>query len=788
MTLKSPFRRPKPSNDVDNLNSLHDHATLDIRLVNITKFARPARIKPTWAAQLEQVKHALARATFTLCWLPSLALSVMNWSAGKNQLPFLLFAVLTLWYLLEYLVPRKQVNVFSILLAIVILYVPTLESASHPQIWYLVNLSGAATVVLAALYATWPISLLFIGIAALIEHFVIVSQSNGLYASGVYWLNGWVTPLWIFLLGSFVGFAFHGLEESFTQEDRITESMETLKARDAIMRALAEEHSSQRRRLHETVLNTLATLVRKNTGETETLLNRLRSEIAEARFYQGLVAPTSMSAIISSVVPKLAPGDPKVEIKRGEDILLPQKIARDVRDAMAELILNAVRHSGGSQVHISWERKQNNLVIKVKDNGVGLSPKSSKGLGLGQILPEILADRHAEMNISAGEGTGTEIQLTIPFEQEEVQPAISHTSPHSLFEMFDSVGRILLAAPALAVAGLSWWLVGPYTPKPLLIGLLVIHIASVLIASINPRAKGGWLLIVLGLFAGLSIVMLISNNSNACENTGQLRWAANFLCSTTSIGAVFYVPRRLRLIFVALTITSLYAMGLLLPRACSNALVTPASALLGFFIVLVTLWRQSNRWRASLRVSKERSAELTRRRIERKIDADRAEQWFSAMDYLDRFAKSATGGALVESDLQRQAHIEEARLRARLQLDPFMTGGFARLALDLVNTAARQNWTPTVAVVEASTDSEPVSAEVHQAMCDAFIGIETGMCQITLYLEDDEECLTVVSSCLELQHAAVAIGSGLRGGGGHRARAVFDSVNGEQWLEIRRAI
>ena len=758
--------------------------------MNLIKFVHPAKIEPTWAAQLEQVKLALARATFTLCWVPSIVLSFINWSRGKGDLPYLLFLALLLWYLFEYSVPRKQGNVISILLAIAILYVPALAPSSHPQIWYAVNLSGVATVVLAALYSTWPRSLIFMGIAAVIEHLVILSESGGLYNTGAYWLNGWVTPLWIFLLGAFVGFAFHGLEETFAQEDRIAESMETLKARDAIMRALAEEHSSQRRRLHETVLNTLATLVRKNTGETETLLSRLRSEIAEARFYQGLVAPTSMSAIIESVVPNLAPGDPSVSVIEGEDVLLPQKIARDVRDAMAELILNAVRHSGGSKVEISWLSKQKSLVIKVKDNGVGLSQKSSKGLGLGQILPEILADRHAKMNIVTGDGTGTEIELVIPLEEELDRPAVSHTPPHSLFEMFDSVGRILLAAPALAVAGLSWWLVGPYSPKPLLMGLLAIHVVSVLVASTNPRRKGGWLLIVVGLFAGLAIVLVISNNVNACQNIGQLRWAANFLCSSTSIGAVFYVPRRLRLVFIALTIVALYSLGLLLPRECEGALLTPASALLGFFLVLITLWRQSNRWRASLRVSKARSAELTRRRIERKIDADRAEQWFSAMDYLDRFAKSAASGHLVESELQRQAHIEEARLRARIQLDPFVTGGFAQLALDLVNVAAERSWTPTIAVVEALADSEPVSSKVHRAMCEAFEGSETGMCQITLYLDEGEECLTVVSSCLDLQSAAVAIGSGLRNGYGveKRTRAVFDSVNGEHWLEIRRGI
>jgi signal transduction histidine kinase len=758
--------------------------------VKVRAAIRSVRIEPTWAAQLKQVKRALARATFTLCWLPSIALSLVNWSTGKSGLPLLLYFSLLLWYLLEYFVPRKWGNVASILLAIAILYVPALELSTHPHIWLVINLSGVATVVLAALYASWPVSLLFIGASVLIEHFLIVSQINTLFVADVYWMNGWVTPLWIFLLGAFVGFAFHGLEETFAQEDRITESMETLKARDAIMRALAEEHSSQRRRLHETVLNTLATLVRRNTGETETLLNRLRSEIAEARFYQGLVSPTSMSAIVGSVVPTLGSGDPSVDIKRGEEILLPQKIARDVRDAMAELILNAVRHSGGSHVHIFWERRQKNLVIKVVDDGIGLPQKSSKGLGLGQILPEILADRRAMMNITSGEGTGTQIELVVPLEEEEDRPAISHTPPHSLFEMFDSVGRILLAAPALAVAGLSWWLIGPYSPKLILMGLLVVHVVALLVASVNPRRKGAWTLIVVGLFAGLIIVLLISLSNNACQNIGQLRWAANFLCSSTSIGAVFYVPRRLRLIFMAATIAALYLMSFLLPNACSSALLIPASALLGFFLVLITLWRQANRWRASLRVGRARIAELTRRRIERKIDADRAEQWFAAMGFLDRFAKSASTGLIAESNLQKQAHIEEARLRARIQIDPFITGGFAQLALSLVNVAARSHWTPTIAVVEALSDSDPVSSDVHLFLSEAFAGIETGTCQITLYLDEDEECLTVVSSCLDLEKAAAAIGSGRRNGVGSekRIRAVFDSVHGEHWLEIRRGI
>ena|GEM_PF-4719948 len=761
--------------------------------MSVSDVIRMGNTKPTRVAQLQQVRRALARAAFTLCWLPTVIFSLIYWTQGRTEAPVILLALLLLWYLVEYKAPRRYSNYLSILLAMFILYVPALESNPSSHLWFAVTLAGVATEVLSALYAPWPVALLFVLSTALIEHLVLVHQTFFLSGPGISVLSDWIGPLWLALIGAFVAFANHRINETLSREDRITESLETLKARDAISRALSEEHASQQRRLHETVLNTLATLVRKDTGSTGPLLARLRDEISQARVYQGLETPSSMSAIVASVIPPTNNNDPRIEVTEGDDIVLAPAVARDVRDAMAELVRNAIKHSGGSRIHISWEVSGTNLLIKVADDGIGIPEKANKGLGLGRIMPEILRDREAKMNIQANGGAGTEVDLSIPLHTEQNE-TVERESPRLILEEFDSVGRLLLAAPALSVAALGWWLIAPYEPKPLLAGLLFLHVASVLTASINPRARGAWILIGVGLVIGLVIISLISIDAKTCVNIGQLRWAANFLYNSTSLGLVLYAPKRLRIILIIATTSGLFLISLFLPSACTSVLLTPAIALLGLFLIALSLWRQTNRWRASVWLGERRSAEMTRRRIERRLSIYRADQWSSALDGLEMFAEAAANGSLIESEVQERAHIEEERLRARIQLDPFVNGSFAQMALDLVNGAAAHGWTPKITVVETFMNSQAIPDRVRRALSKACTENKQSSCQITLYLDEGEECLTIVSPFLDVERVASEInltGTGTvaeAAPGTKPIRAIFDSSYGEKWLEIRRRI
>lgn len=750
------------------------------------------RVISTEASQTEQlrrVKVALVRVVFLIGWLPSVIASVVFWVQGKSQLPLVLYLLLVIWHLVEYLTPPPYNKFASIILAQVILYMPVFEPRPSTPSWYIITLAGVATTTVSALYAPWPLSLLVVGIGALVEHAVITVRLGSSLNPDAFLLHGWIAPLWLLLLGLLVAHSFRRLDIAMAEADRLSESLEALNAREALARALHEERSLQQRRLHETVLNTLASLVRKGAKSIQPTIYRLRDEIAEARAIEGLNRPTSMFNIVRSALPALGDLDPRIDIIEGEDILLPRLIARDVRDALAELIRNAIKHSRGTRVLISWEVSKAHLSIKVIDDGVGMANSKSTGLGLGRILPEILRDLSARMSIRSDPRSGTEVLLMVPLETHEIETP-TEVPKRALIAELDSASRVVLFAPAISVVIAGWWLIQPFEPKPVLVALLLGHVVSVLAAATDLRAPHAWILMVIGLSTGLAILGLISFNTTSCANVSRLQWIANFLCTTTTLGLVFYGPQRLRAVIIPLTTLALFLIGQNIPEGCGNPLLVPAMALLALSILVFALWQQGKYWTTSVIRGQLRRDELTRRRIEQRVNAYRSSQWFTALGYLDRFVDDIESGTLTEDVLSMRAHIEEQRLRARIQLDPFVNGAFARLALDLVNVAAENDWTPTITVVETSGDATALPVSVSRALIELCADTKHGPCQLTLYLEDEQECLSIVSPSSKLSGAADVIGTALAmtdvSSSERRISMIFETLGSEAWLEIRR--
>ena len=99
--------------------------------------------------------------------------------------------------------------------------------------------------------------------------------------------------------------------------------------------------------------------------------------------------------------------------------------AADVRDflfrAVRELLLNAVKHTAGSPVHVSMDSlSRGKVIITVSDEGPGLDTKmldaagiGTKGLGLFNIRERILSFG-GDFQIESSPGAGTRIILVAP--------------------------------------------------------------------------------------------------------------------------------------------------------------------------------------------------------------------------------------------------------------------------------------------------------------------------------------------------------------------------------------
>ena len=95
---------------------------------------------------------------------------------------------------------------------------------------------------------------------------------------------------------------------------------------------------------------------------------------------------------------------------------LPPRIQHELLRFAQEAISNAVRHAKPTVVSVTLRWEPPNLVLKVKDNGSGISSASlekSEGFGLRNMRTRA-AQIDAKLAIQTAAGHGTSIVLTVP--------------------------------------------------------------------------------------------------------------------------------------------------------------------------------------------------------------------------------------------------------------------------------------------------------------------------------------------------------------------------------------
>ena len=78
-----------------------------------------------------------------------------------------------------------------------------------------------------------------------------------------------------------------------------------------------------------------------------------------------------------------------------------------------ELLINAVKHSGASNVNIIINRKPEIITVAVEDDGTGLLRSSGKGFGLFSIRERLLA-LGGNLKIISEQGKGLMAVMTCP--------------------------------------------------------------------------------------------------------------------------------------------------------------------------------------------------------------------------------------------------------------------------------------------------------------------------------------------------------------------------------------
>jgi signal transduction protein with GAF and PtsI domain len=101
----------------------------------------------------------------------------------------------------------------------------------------------------------------------------------------------------------------------------------------------------------------------------------------------------------------------------GDDVALPSQVATSLALVVNELIQNAMEHAfvgrSEGQVVVSLQRGTGELAIEVRDDGVGLSGRLSRHLGLEIVETLVCEDLHGDWTLSTDDGTSAHITLSL---------------------------------------------------------------------------------------------------------------------------------------------------------------------------------------------------------------------------------------------------------------------------------------------------------------------------------------------------------------------------------------
>ena len=97
---------------------------------------------------------------------------------------------------------------------------------------------------------------------------------------------------------------------------------------------------------------------------------------------------------------------------------LPLPIERELYFALREGVLNAIRHSRATEMHLSLSQTRTTCEARLRDNGVGFNVAAAEGsshYGL-RGMRERIRKIGGDLSLQSAPGKGTEIHITVPLQ------------------------------------------------------------------------------------------------------------------------------------------------------------------------------------------------------------------------------------------------------------------------------------------------------------------------------------------------------------------------------------
>jgi len=229
------------------------------------------------------------------------------------------------------------------------------------------------------------------------------------------------------------------LDEGKRAEEMLTKSRERLRNLSERLQSLLEEERTRISREIHDELGQALTALKMDLSMTRRSLDSGGHAGQSAKIHEIERAANRIIRTVRKIATELRPGildelgvaaalewatkdfQNRTGIRCNVAIQAGHKLSDPVRDTaifriVQEALTNVMRHAAASQVNVSLEKKDNTLIVAVRDNGIGIMEErifAPKSLGLTGIRERVRM-LGGETEISGKPGKGTLIRVTLP--------------------------------------------------------------------------------------------------------------------------------------------------------------------------------------------------------------------------------------------------------------------------------------------------------------------------------------------------------------------------------------
>ncbi|CAB4771637.1 MAG: hypothetical protein F2718_03175 [Actinobacteria bacterium] len=525
------------------------------------------------------------------------------------------------------------------------------------------------------------------------------------------------------------------LDEALAELVSVKSSIDDMSQRE-------NDRRSRLQRIHGDVLNTLIGVANWSGEVSAQLAESCKRAIllsSEATPPQG----GSLRKLVDGCLRKLDTRDFKIRLSATADVVLPQASLLAVRAIVEECISNSVRHSQGTLISIGWRVTQGNQVeIWLEDDGVGIPEIFSPRLGWSEVIyPAIqrLGGTSATQNLA---DSGVRISFTFTY---SVVTGIETSSLELLRNTFKeqdtfqdhamSWASQCIAYILLILTPVYLWSETNWRTPAIIAGALFLYMTVLLrVPKLHTFSTNlGAMLMACGL------LLAAAKGIPGCSSAPSLQWFANIAGTIFLAGVYRFGFRAILVQFPLFVLTALY-VGSQLSSVCVQVISVPLYGV-GIYGIAAASHSVANARRRRLGEDALKQftgvTTLEERRLEQRVrDEDR---WQDILKETNGIFSNVVEGEYLDSQLRRSASLQDARLRAHLQIEAMNQPRIFGVTGRLIDRITHQNLVPTLQVGTFS-DEEIDASELDFLGPEEVVDLLTGDLekfndQASLYIE-----------------------------------------------------